>query len=76
MNIELANLPLGTWRDLTPQEVGVLQEAVSNSDNCSFAAQAPKEATITPKKTTPTHKSSYTEKEIGTNGRRRRGRNT
>jgi 23S rRNA pseudouridine2604 synthase len=76
MNIELGNLALGTWRDLTQEEVSILQEAVSDSNNSSFADQAPKEITVTQKKTPPAPKPSYIEKEIRTNGRRRRGRNT
>ena len=39
MNINLGNLAPGTWRDLTPKEVKELQEAVSDSNNNSYALQ-------------------------------------
>ncbi|MDB9828775.1 23S rRNA pseudouridine(2604) synthase RluF, partial [Flavobacteriaceae bacterium] len=44
MNINLGNLELGTWRDLTPEEVKELQEAVCDSNNNSYAGQAPSQA--------------------------------
>lgn len=39
MNINLGNLAPGSWRDLTPKEVKELQEAVSDSNNNSYALQ-------------------------------------
>ncbi|MDX1463010.1 MAG: 23S rRNA pseudouridine(2604) synthase RluF [Marinirhabdus sp.] len=36
MNIELGNLPIGKWRDLTKKEVADLQASVAYSDNSSF----------------------------------------
>ncbi|GEQ86685.1 pseudouridine synthase [Patiriisocius marinistellae] len=39
MNIELGNLAIGKWRDLTKEEVSGLQNAVSESDNSSFVDQ-------------------------------------
>lgn len=36
MNIELGNLPIGAWRDLTPEELNGLQRSIKNSDNSSF----------------------------------------
>lgn len=36
MNIELGELPLGKWRDLTKKELEGLQKAVSDSDNSAF----------------------------------------
>ena len=42
MNIELGNLPIGKWRDLTAREVQVLQDAVATSDNSSFVDQVEK----------------------------------
>ncbi|MGJ8666417.1 MAG: 23S rRNA pseudouridine(2604) synthase RluF [Patiriisocius sp.] len=39
MNIELGDLPIGKWRDLTPAEISGLQEAVSDSENSSFVDQ-------------------------------------
>lgn len=42
MNIELGNLPIGKWRDLTPKEVKGLQNAVSDSDNSSYVDKVEK----------------------------------
>ncbi len=39
MNIELGDLPIGKWRDLTAAEISGLQEAVSDSENSSFVDQ-------------------------------------
>lgn len=36
MNIELGNLPIGKWRDLTPKELLELRESLKDSDNSSF----------------------------------------
>jgi 23S rRNA pseudouridine2604 synthase len=36
MNLELGNLPVGAWRDLTPKEIQKLRESVSESDNSSW----------------------------------------
>ncbi len=36
MNIELGNLPVGKWRDLTQEELKGLQRSIQNSDNSSF----------------------------------------
>jgi 23S rRNA pseudouridine2604 synthase len=36
MNIELGNLPIGKWRDLTKEELIGLRNAIQNSDNSSF----------------------------------------
>jgi len=36
MNIELGNLPVGKWRDLTPKELLDLRESLKDSDNSSF----------------------------------------
>lgn len=36
MNIELGNLPLGIWRDLTEDELQGLKDSISQSDNSSY----------------------------------------
>lgn len=36
MNIELGNLPVGKWRDLTKEELKGLKASVEDSDNSSF----------------------------------------
>lgn len=36
MNIELGDLPLGKWRDLTPEELSGLRKAIENSENSSY----------------------------------------
>lgn len=36
MNIELGNLPIGKWRDLTEKELKDLQDSVGESDNSSY----------------------------------------
>ncbi len=76
MNINLGNLELGTWRNLTPQEVKELQEAVSDSNNNSYAGQkSSKDFEL--KKTAPVAK---TKRNINRSSpdspRRRRGRTT
>ncbi len=39
MNIELGNLAMGAWRDLTKNELTVLQQNLAGSDNSSFVDQ-------------------------------------
>ncbi|MAL61356.1 MAG: 23S rRNA pseudouridine(2604) synthase RluF [Flavobacteriaceae bacterium] len=36
MNIELGNLPVGKWRDLTKEELKGLQDSLKDSENSSF----------------------------------------
>lgn len=36
MNIELGNLEIGKWRDLTPKELDTLKQAVETSNNSAF----------------------------------------
>lgn len=36
MNVELGNLPVGKWRDLTKEELKGLKVAIQDSDNSSF----------------------------------------
>jgi 23S rRNA pseudouridine2604 synthase len=36
MNIELGNLPIGKWRDLTQEELRGLQQSIQDSDNSSY----------------------------------------
>jgi 23S rRNA pseudouridine2604 synthase len=76
MNIDLGTLAIGAWRDLTIEEVKGLQESVSESNNSSFAEQAPKEVNEAPQRAPFVEKTRNKEKEVKTNGRRRRGRNT
>jgi hypothetical protein len=78
MNIELGDLEIGTWRDLTPKELQSLKDAVTQSDNSAFADRAHK------KTDTPIYKKKDIKKEPrssrkpinSTGGRRRRGRDT
>ena len=37
MDVELGNLSVGAWRDLTSQEVANLKKAVATSDNRTYA---------------------------------------
>ena len=43
MNIELGNLPIGKWRNLTDAELQGLKNAVSKSDNSSFVDSTQKQ---------------------------------
>lgn len=45
MNIDLGNLPIGEWRDLTKVELKNLQDSVSQSDNSSYVAKIEKKPT-------------------------------
>jgi len=68
MNIELGDLPTGSWRDLTEEELNGLKDAVTASDNSAFIESK------------TTHQSKFEvnkPKEVRTleQGRRRRGRN-
>ena len=78
MNIDLGSLAIGSWRDLTEAEIKGLQEAVSESNNSSFVDQTPKQnqENSASRKNEKQHFSRNTTREVGTNGRRRRGRNT
>ena len=76
MNINLGNLELGTWRDLTPEEVKELQEAVSDSNNNSYAGQTPPQAPELEKRTPLVRAPRNTERPSQDGPRRRRGRNT
>lgn len=42
MNISLGNLPIGEWRDLTPEELEGLQNSLKDSDNSSYIDQLEK----------------------------------
>jgi 23S rRNA pseudouridine2604 synthase len=42
MHIELGDLEIGKWRDLTAEEVQGLKDAVVESDNSSFVDQQEK----------------------------------
>ncbi|RDK85541.1 23S rRNA pseudouridine(2604) synthase RluF [Marinirhabdus gelatinilytica] len=42
MNIELGNLPIGKWRDLTEKELKGLQDLVKGSDNSSYVDRVEK----------------------------------
>jgi hypothetical protein len=76
MNINLGNLELGTWRDLTPEELKELQEAVSDSNNNSYAGQAPSQANELERRTPLAKAPRDTERSSQKAPRRRRGRNT
>ena len=39
MNISLGNLEIGTWRDLTTEEIKGLQDAVLDSNNAPAASK-------------------------------------
>lgn len=41
MNIELGNLPLGQWRDLTTKELSDLKKSLESSDNSAFVDTLP-----------------------------------
>lgn len=43
MNLELGDLPIGQWRDLTPEELKTLKEAVESSDNTPLQHSPKKE---------------------------------
>lgn len=76
MNINLGNLELGTWRDLTPEELKELQEAVCDSNNNSYAVQAHSQALELEKRTPVARVPRNTERPSQDSPRRRRGRNT
>ncbi len=66
MNLKLGELPLGQWRDLTPEELKFLKDSVKDSDGLPKAY--PKKAKGNPRK------EREGKKEKGTGGRRRRGK--
>lgn len=78
MNIDLGNLALGAWRDLTEEEVQGLQDAVLVSNNSSFVdqSQKPEQSRTDSRRNSSINNSRNTTREVRTNGRRRRGRNT
>ena len=76
MNINLGNLALGTWRDLTPKEVKELQEAVSDSINNSYAGQEPSQAPELEKKAPVTTTPRNKQRPSQDGPKRRRGRTT
>lgn len=56
MNIELGNLPVGKWRNLSDAEVAELKASVSGSDKTAFASPKAKKAIAAPPKKTAKQK--------------------
>ncbi|GHC62948.1 23S rRNA pseudouridine(2604) synthase RluF [Ulvibacter litoralis] len=67
MNVELGDLPVGEWRDLTTEELDGLKQAVSQSNNTPAALKNPES-----EKTTNRRDSNERSAGRSTGGRRRR----
>ena len=71
MNLELGDLPIGEWRDLTTQELKTLKDSVKDSDGLPKPYIKEERATQSPEST---RKNENRNREIkSTGGKRRRG---
>lgn len=76
MNIELGDLEIGKWRDLTVKELQDLKDSVEQSDNSAFVdATTNKKEPEYKKRETKNEPRSSRKPLNSTGGRRRRGRN-
>ena len=76
MHLELGNLPVGQWRDLTKEELKILRDAVKDSDGLPKAYQ--KDGSQRPVEIIKPEKKRQEERNLkreqrSTGGRRRRG---
>ncbi len=71
MNLELGDLPVGKWRDLTPEELRTLKDSVKDSDGRPKPYE--RDGRAMPEQTRD-HRKELSSKEIrSTGGKRRRG---
>lgn len=79
MNIDLGDLEIGKWRDLTDKELQELKDSVEQSDNSAFVDTKPKKEgkveTNHKKRDIKKASRKATNSPNSTGGRRRRGRN-
>lgn len=71
MNLELGDLPVGKWRDLTPEELRTLKDSVKDSDGRPKPYE--RDGRVMPEQTRDRRKELSSKEIRSTGGKRRRG---